>query len=194
MYLFTLLFKWTRKLARDYLLSFASLLVQLSNNMTNATDNEVKDQVTANGTSTDKATANEIESKGAAVDDGALNDAPTSIVKAQRYELPKSTVVGKTTTERPIRITSKYYEQLFILTDGVPSKPESLDSFLDFVASDRLRRVPHRGSRWDKILRWAEYFAIQVSILHESVGTFVPNSTEAAQLIWQSCQILLQVG
>lgn len=162
--------------------------------MTKATDNEVKDQVTANGTSTDKTAAKGIESKGAAIDDGVLNDAPTSIVKAQRYELPKSTVVRKTTTERPIRITSKYYEQLLILTDGVPSKPESLDSFLDFVASDRLRRVPHRGSRWDKILRWAEYFAIQVSILHESVGTFVPNSTEAAQLIWQSCQILLQVG
>lgn len=162
--------------------------------MTEATDNKIKDQVTANRTSTDKAAANGIGSKGAAIDDGVLNDAPTSIVKAQRYELPKSTVVRKATTERRIRVTSKYHEELLILTNGVPSKPESLDSFLDFVASDRLRRVPHRGSRWDKILRWAEYFAIQISILHEAVGMFVPNSTETARLIWQSCQILLQVG
>lgn len=162
--------------------------------MTKATENEIKGKVMANGTSTDTAAANGIETKGAAIDDGALNDAPTSILKAQRYEFPKSTVVRKTTTERPIRVMSKYYEELLILTNGVPSKPESLDSFLDFVASDRLRRVPHRGSRWDKIIRWAEYFAIQISILHESVGPFVPNSTETARLIWQSCQILLQVG
>lgn len=155
---------------------------------------EIKPQITPNGTSTDKAAAHGIETKGAPIDDGVLNDAPTSIVQAQHYESRNSTVLRKTTTERFIRVTPKYYEELLVLTNGVPSKPESLDSFLDFVASDRLRRVPHRGSRWDKILRWAEYFAIQVSILHESVGPFVPNSTEAAQLIWQSCQILLQVS
>lgn len=162
--------------------------------MTEAVDNEVEDEVTANGTSSDKAAYDRIETKGVALDDGVLNDAPTSIVKAQSYKLPELTAMRKRTTERPIRFTSKYYEELRILTNGVPSKPESLDSFLDFVASDRLRRVPHRGSRWDKILRWAEYFAIQISTLHESVSLFAPNSTETSRLIWQSCQTLLQVG
>lgn len=162
--------------------------------MTEAADNKIENEVTANGTSTDKAAYNGIENKEVALDHGVLNDAPTSIVKAQHCELSKLTAVPKTTTERPIRFTSKYREELLILTNGVPSKPESLDSFLDFVASDRLRRVPHRGSRWDKILRWAEYFAIQISILHETVGSFAPNSTETARLIWQSCQTLLQVG
>lgn len=162
--------------------------------MTEAADKEIENEFTANGTSTDTGAYNGIENKGVALDDGVLNDAPTSIVKAQRFKLPKSTAIRKPITERPIRFTSKYYEELLILTNGVPSKPESLDSFLDFVASDRLRRVPHRGSRWDKILRWAEYFAIQISTLYESVEPFTPNSTETARLIWQSCQTLLQVG
>lgn len=163
--------------------------------MTDAAENKIEDKVTANGADTSKAAYNNgVGTKGVALDDGVLNDAPTSIVKAQHYALPKSTAVRNSTTERSIRFTSKYQEELLILTNGLPSKPESLDSFLDFVASDRLRRVPHRGSRWDKILRWAEYFAIQISILHESVGPFAPNSTEAARLIWQSCQTLLQVG
>lgn len=162
--------------------------------MTDAAENKIQDKVTVNGVGTGQAAYNGVGAKGAALDDGVLNDAPTSIVKAQLYDLPKSTAVRKPTTERPIRFTSKYQEELLILTNGLPSKPESLDSFLDFVASDRLRRVPHRGSRWDKILRWAEYFAIQISTLLESVGPFVPNSTEAARLIWQSCQTLLLVG
>lgn len=162
--------------------------------MTDAAESKIEDKVTVDGADTRKAAYNGVGANGVALDDGVLNDAPTSIVKAQRYAMPKSTAVRNSTTERHIRFTSKYQEELLILTNGLPSKTESLDSFLDFVASDRLRRVPHRGSRWDKILRWAEYFAIQVSILHESVGPFAPNSTEAARLIWQSCQTLLQVG
>lgn len=162
--------------------------------MTDAAEKKIEDKVTVNGIGNGQAAYNGVGAKRASLDDGMLNDVPTSIIKAQHYALPESTAMRKSTTERPIRFTSKYQEELLILTNGLPSKPESLDSFLDFVASDRLRRVPHRGNRWDKILRWAEYFAIQISILHESVGPFVSNSTEAARLIWQSCQTLLQVG
>lgn len=31
-------------------------------------------------------------------------------------------------------------------------KLNSIDDFLDYVAAERLTSMPHRGSRWDKVL------------------------------------------
>ena len=69
----------------------------------------------------------------------------------------------------------------------------SIASFLDFIASERLVHMPNQGSRWDKILRWAENFASQISVFQESTSYFLTKSTDAAQLAWSSCQLLLEV-
>lgn len=111
-----------------------------------------------------------------------------------RHESSKSHITQSITRQREISVTTEYHRRLVTLTNGDFSKPESEESFLNFVANERLHRMPHRGSRWDKILRWAEYFATQVSTLHESVSSFVPNSAETAQVIWAGCRILLHVS
>jgi hypothetical protein len=95
---------------------------------------------------------------------------------------------------RSIQVTGRYQDEFKRINHDALTATTSMKSFFDFVANDRLRRMPHKGSRWDKILRWAEYFAAQVSLYHESVGRFVPNSGETAQLLWASCRILLQVN
>lgn len=95
---------------------------------------------------------------------------------------------------RPIQLTPRYRDGFRRTNQDALDATTSMKSFFDFVANDRLRRMPHKGSRWDKILRWAEYFAAQVSLYHESVGPFVSNSEETAQLLWASCRILLQVS
>ncbi len=95
---------------------------------------------------------------------------------------------------RPIQATDRYKEECRRINSDALDATTSMKSFYDFVAKDRLRRMPHKGSRWDKILRWAEYFAAQVSLYQESVGRFVPNSEETAVLLWASCRILLQVS
>lgn len=64
---------------------------------------------------------------------------------------------------------------------------------LDYIAAERLRCMPHSGSRYDKVLRWAESFAGQIDSLSNTVSEFVMYSTEAAQLIWGCCLLLLQV-
>ncbi|KAL1627735.1 hypothetical protein SLS56_006184 [Neofusicoccum ribis] len=80
------------------------------------------------------------------------------------------------------------------------SKEESLaagitiESFLGFIGAERLRRMPPKGSRWDKILKWAEYFATSLSLFEEAVETFVASSQEAVELIFAALQILLQLG
>ena len=91
-------------------------------------------------------------------------------------------------------VSSKYESQLTSLVNVREIYGESLESLLDFIAIDRLRRVPHRGSRWDKILRMAEHFAIRISLYQEAVGGMFSKSSEAARMIWGSCWALLQVS
>lgn len=69
----------------------------------------------------------------------------------------------------------------------------SIERFLDYVERQRLTYMPHRGSRWDKVLKWTEYFALQTSGYAKAVESFVPDSGIAAKLIWTACRALLEV-
>lgn len=152
--------------------------------------NEANGPVATIGTS-NKPTSNGVKRANSSVKDA--HDAVTS-KSVHHEESSNSTVTRSQTRERTVKVTRKYHDELTVLTKGTLFKPDSVELFLDFVAADRLRRMPHRGSRWDKILRWAEHFTTQVSILDESVGSFVHNSEETAQLVWASCRILLEVS
>lgn len=70
----------------------------------------------------------------------------------------------------------------------------SSESLFAFIADERLRRMPHRGSRWDKILKWAEDFAKKLSLFEVTDNNFIPSSKEAVELILASLQLLLMVG
>lgn len=70
----------------------------------------------------------------------------------------------------------------------------SIEAFLDYVERQRLTHMPHRGSRWDKVLKWTEYFALQISGYSKAVESFVTDSNIAAKLIWTSCRALLEVN
>ena len=100
------------------------------------------------------------------------------------------TILVKSTEE----VSSQYESQLGSVVNVKEIYGKSLESLLDFIATDRLRRVPHRGSRWDKILRMAEHFAIRISLYQEAVGGMFSKSSEAARMIWGSCWALLQVS
>ncbi|KAG0653042.1 hypothetical protein D0Z07_0724 [Hyphodiscus hymeniophilus] len=70
----------------------------------------------------------------------------------------------------------------------------SIEIFFDFVAGIRLREMPHPSSRWDKVLKWAEFFAAQVFGYSEEVIQFADYSHDAAQIIWAACRSLLELG
>ncbi|KAK7538080.1 uncharacterized protein J3D65DRAFT_602122 [Phyllosticta citribraziliensis] len=70
----------------------------------------------------------------------------------------------------------------------------TIEAFISFISHERLRRMPPKGSRWDKILKWAEYFATSVSLFGERVEAFVDSSKEAAEVIIGCLQVLLQLG
>ena len=70
----------------------------------------------------------------------------------------------------------------------------AVDNVLDYIERQRLTHMPHRGSYWDNVLKWAEFFALQVSGYAIVVEPFVPESKAAAKLIWTASQSLLSVS
>lgn len=64
---------------------------------------------------------------------------------------------------------------------------------LDYIAAERLRCMPHSGSRYDKVLRWAELFVLHVAAFAQNASDVVASSQEATQKIWGSALLLLQV-
>ncbi|ROV96637.1 hypothetical protein VSDG_05608 [Cytospora chrysosperma] len=70
----------------------------------------------------------------------------------------------------------------------------SSENLFGFIANERLRRMPARGSRWDKILKWAEDFAKKLSLFEVTDDRFIPSSKDAVELILASIQILLMLG
>ncbi|KAL8948011.1 MAG: hypothetical protein Q9222_005762 [Ikaeria aurantiellina] len=70
----------------------------------------------------------------------------------------------------------------------------TIEEILEYIEHQRLTHMPHRGSHWDKVLKWAEFFALQVSGYASAVELFVEDSKTAAKLIWTACYTLLQLG
>ncbi len=70
----------------------------------------------------------------------------------------------------------------------------TIEGFLEYIERQRLTHMPHRGSRWDKVLKWAEYFSLQVSRFSKIVKPFVLDSELAAQLIWTASRTLIEVS
>lgn len=69
----------------------------------------------------------------------------------------------------------------------------TIEDFLEFIERERLTHMPHRGSHWDKVLKWAEFFSLQVSGYANAADSFMAESKLAARLIWAACRALLQV-
>ncbi|KAK4696787.1 hypothetical protein P7C71_g1188, partial [Lecanoromycetidae sp. Uapishka_2] len=109
---------------------------------------------------------------------------------SDRASSPEISILVKSTTE----VSTNYESKLRGVTNVQDLTGGSVESILDFIAADRLRRVPHIGSRWDRILRLAEHFSIRISLYQDAVGTMFSNSSDAARMIWGSCRALLKMG
>lgn len=87
-----------------------------------------------------------------------------------------------------------------LLSELKGSKDEQLaagvssEDLFGFIAGERLKRMPARGSRWDKILKQAEDFAKKLSLFEVTDDSFIPSSKDAVELILASIQVLLLVG
>ncbi len=70
----------------------------------------------------------------------------------------------------------------------------TVESFLKYTERQRLIHMPRRGSRWDRVLTRAEFFALQISRYEKAVHSFVPDSKNAAKMIWAAARVLIEVS
>lgn len=61
-----------------------------------------------------------------------------------------------------------------------------------WISSERLMRLPHKGSGWDRVLISAQHFADQVDRLGLEIESFAPDSFAASNLVSGQCLLLLE--
>lgn len=94
--------------------------------------------------------------------------------------------------EKVHAVSQKCKAQLGLSSSQISKRSPNVDAFFDAIAAERLRWMPHDGSRLDCSLRWASRLAYAVDALRESVGVFAPAANEAATLIWGFSILLLE--
>ncbi|KAL1846793.1 hypothetical protein Plec18167_005845 [Paecilomyces lecythidis] len=96
--------------------------------------------------------------------------------------------------EKTKAVSGEFKSQVGLSAEEVSELSPTIDGFFDTVAAERLRRMPHNGSKLDMAFRGASQLAFTVNSLRESVGAFALYTDEAAMLIWGSLVLLLEMG
>lgn len=66
-------------------------------------------------------------------------------------------------------------------------------NFLEWIRAERLTTLPHKGSRWDKVLIRALYFAEQLHNFDQAIRGFALDSQAAAAIGYGHARLLLEV-
>lgn len=118
------------------------------------------------------------------------HDESSSFMRTETHsQVTKTNILKERTMKTSAMVQSRFGQHTSIILDSTPT----FDDFLDALAETRLRHMPHDGSKWDKVLRWAEGFTRHVHIFQQAVQGFMNDSEQATRMIWGSCLFLLQV-
>lgn len=61
-----------------------------------------------------------------------------------------------------------------------------------WISNERLTRLPHKGSSWDRVLISAQHSADQINRLGLEIESFAPDSFAASNLVFGQCLLLLE--
>ncbi|KAK4663014.1 hypothetical protein QC763_601090 [Podospora pseudopauciseta] len=73
-------------------------------------------------------------------------------------------------------------------------KHVDIESYLAYISDERLIHMPRRGSDWDRVLKSAQFFGLQLWGLGANVGDFCFGAHQASITALGSTQILLEIG
>lgn len=73
-------------------------------------------------------------------------------------------------------------------------KRVDLESYLEYISDERLIHMPRRGSDWDRVLRSAQFFGLQLWRLGANVARYCPEAEVASITALGTTQILLEVS
>ena len=145
------------------------------------------------------------------------SERPDPLTQSQQFSSMKSPIKTESLTvkrrSRPssgVRTTSGRYvttyvkEQHSVIRDQCRQKlgaglstnvfDTSFVGLLEWIRSERLTRIPHKGGAWDRVLSAAQYFAEQVQSLHLTTQNFTAGTDSAATLVFGQCLLLLELG
>jgi hypothetical protein len=112
----------------------------------------------------------------------------------------KSQTITRTTSSiqiiRVIETTQTIKGRIIRELDDVDEhyfKSVNLESYLEFIADQRLIHMPRKGSQWDRVLKAAEFFGLQIYGFGSAVSHFVEESRYASFTALASCRLLLEV-
>lgn len=109
----------------------------------------------------------------------------------------RSTMSSSHSSQQKMTVIRDGASSMSLRMDQNSSSSEQVDSvgaLLDYIGRERLRRMPHPGSKWDKIYQWAAYFASQLELFCKTSDFFLSQSQEASGIICSSCHRLLELG
>jgi hypothetical protein len=109
----------------------------------------------------------------------------------------KQTITSDVQITRVIETTRTIKDKIICELDDVDEiffECITLDSYLEFIADERLIHMPYRGSQWDRVLKAAEFFGLQIYTFGEAVSHFVPESRSASLAALAGCRLLLEVS
>ena len=67
------------------------------------------------------------------------------------------------------------------------------EAILDWIRSERMRKLPPEGSSYDKVLVWARLFVERLHAFDSAIQHFEGDSHMAAELAYIHCASLLEV-
>ncbi|KAF2003741.1 hypothetical protein P154DRAFT_617628 [Amniculicola lignicola CBS 123094] len=118
----------------------------------------------------------------------AENSPPLS--PSEGLQMPKLSVLRESMTKTTSIVRTKFGRSTSVAFEG----HGSVHDFLKFLKNERFRYMPHDGSNWDKVLKWADNIGGVVLLSHGVLNEFMLNSEDATRLICDSCTSLIRLG
>ncbi|KAK1988876.1 hypothetical protein LZ30DRAFT_812994 [Colletotrichum cereale] len=69
-----------------------------------------------------------------------------------------------------------------------------LEAYLAYIADERLVHMPPKGSQWDRVLKSAEFFGLQLDGYSRHIQSFIEGCTLVRDTALATCYLLLELG
>lgn len=121
-----------------------------------------------------------------------VNVSPLSptLEAAEDIRVPKFSALRESISRTTSNMRPRFGRTISVAFDG----HSSVHDFLKMLKNERFRYMPHDGSNWDKVLKWADNIGGVVLLSHGILNDFMLNSEDATRLICDSSSSLIQAS
>ncbi len=107
----------------------------------------------------------------------------------------ESTASHQASLHRVVDITHSIHKHVTRLDEYDDAFIQGMDlpSYLEYVDDERLFHMPRRGSNWDRVLRSAQFFGLQLWSFGDKIGPSSGEVKKASVTALASCRVLLDV-